>query len=138
LRPEVGELVANPPSTQLTWYGTEIAVLELRGEHDLTSKEELETTLRQALLGGELLIVDLTEAEFIDSSVLNNLMGVERLAQERGRRVALQVDPSSSIARVLEIAGLTEHFPCAASRQHAATLVGLGDFVSDTNGPAAA
>jgi anti-anti-sigma factor len=130
--------VATPPTTQLTWYGTEIAVLKLLGEHDLTSKDELQAILRQALLEGELLIVDLTEADFIDSSVLNNLMGVERLAQERGLRVALQVDPSSSIARVLEVAGFTDHFPCAASRQHAATLVGLGDFVPSGDGPAAA
>jgi anti-sigma B factor antagonist len=130
--------VANSPSTQLPWYSTDIAVLELLGEHDLTSKDELEAILRKALLGGELLIVDLTETDFIDSSVLNNLMGVERLAQERGLRVALQVDPSSRIARVLEIAGLTEYFPCAASRQHAATLVGLGEFIPGRNGPAEA
>jgi anti-anti-sigma regulatory factor len=75
------------------------------------------------VLAGERLIVDLSETEFIDSSVLNNLLAVERLAHKRGLDIALQVTAGSGVAQILELSGLNRHFGSAHSRKEAVRLV---------------
>jgi anti-anti-sigma factor len=117
-------------SVDVSWYDTDITVLSLLGEHDVAGKDELAKRLQKPILDGELLVVDLSETEFIDCSVLNNLCAADRLARARGLRVALQLQPGSPVARVLEIVGLTEQLLCAESRHETARLARLGYDIS--------
>jgi len=59
---------------------TDIAIVKLFGEHDMADSEELSKILHRVLGARDLLIVDLSEAEFIDSSILNSLIAARRTA----------------------------------------------------------
>jgi anti-anti-sigma regulatory factor len=67
-------------------------------------------------------IVDLSVAEFVDSSVLNALLQGDRLARDRGRLLTLQVGTEAIVARVLEVSGLLEHLVHASTRERAFEL----------------
>jgi anti-anti-sigma factor len=111
---------------EVTCHDPGVAIVTLRGEHDMAEQELLEKTLRTQTRAGELLIVDLSEADFIDSSVINLLFAADRSAQERGRRVVLQFGTSASVSRVLEVSGLTQELPCASTRDEAIQLARNG------------
>jgi anti-anti-sigma factor len=53
---------------EVSHYDTDVAVVTLYGEHDLTSKEALDQTLRSLVRSGEQIIINLSVVEFIDSS----------------------------------------------------------------------
>jgi anti-anti-sigma factor len=94
-RPEIG--VALRPSGLPTY----VALIELRGEHDLGTAEAIRVAL--APLFGDVL-VDLADCDFIDSSVIGALVLKARALEQEGYRLELVVPPShSNIARVLEI-----------------------------------
>jgi anti-anti-sigma regulatory factor len=57
------------------------------------------------------MIVDLPHAEFIDSSVLNNLLVADRLARERRCQLTLQLGTAPVVHSVLELSGLLERLP---------------------------
>jgi anti-sigma B factor antagonist len=79
-------------------------VIALRGEWDLYNRPELETALRAAEVSGEKLVVmDLSDATFIDSSVLGAL--VEARKRLAGSRIAV-VAADPQIRKVFEITGL--------------------------------
>jgi anti-anti-sigma factor len=118
----------------LSWYDTHIAVVTLLGEHDLHSKDELAEALRRPLLTGELLVVDLSETAFVDSSVIQSLFEIHCFAWEQGLKVALQLDPDSHVTRVLEVAGITRSIAWAETRDGAAALTRLDDYLSSPGG----
>jgi anti-anti-sigma factor len=123
------------PAIELSRFDRDITVLKLVGEHDLSSKKALAERLQKPVCAGERVIVDLSETEFIDCSVLTSLIEADRLARRRGLGVALQLKPSTGVARVLEMAGLTRRLFWAASREEAARLARRGNVSSsDGNG----
>jgi len=90
------------------------AVVGLIGEHDLATRAVL-SELLASLIGEndlDLIVVDLSDAEFIDSSVLHNLVVADRLTRERGLRLRVRLGTAESVNRVLEISGLLEHLDC--------------------------
>jgi anti-anti-sigma factor len=107
---------------EVSWCGTDIAILMLHGEHDLATAPALADELRRMIRAGELTIVDLSQTQFIDSSVMNNLHAAERMARERGLTLTLQLGSESIVRRALELSGLLEQLPCAASREEAIAL----------------
>jgi anti-anti-sigma factor len=115
-------------NVEFGYCGTHIAIVELHGEHDLGDCEESRRLLEQQLGAHGLLIVDLSEAAFIDSSVLNNLVSVKRTADLHGLSVTLQLGSNTNARRVLEISRLDGFFTSADSREEAIALArnGLG------------
>ena len=61
-----------------------VAVVECRGEHDLSTRAEFAALLKQLLADSDLVVVDVSEAEFIDSSFINNLYIANGFAQTQG------------------------------------------------------
>jgi anti-sigma B factor antagonist len=82
------------------------AVLRLHGELDVASCALLQSELDQ-LSAAELIIVDLTDLEFIDSSGIGVLVRVNHQMHEDGRRFAL-VKGSGQVASMLELTGLAD------------------------------
>jgi anti-anti-sigma factor len=83
-------------------------VLRLIGELDLASSPALEQALERTRgCDAELVIVDLRELDFMDSSGLNVLVKAHQHAQESGTRFAL-VRGRSHVQRLLSITGLDE------------------------------
>jgi len=96
-----------------------VVVLALRGSHDCSTEHELEALLDDAISSSELVVVDVTDAEFVDSSILHNLVKAHRNAPVRGSRFVLQMGTAPIVRRVLEISGLLEELECASTREEA-------------------
>ena len=83
-------------------------VLTVTGELDLASSPALEEELERAHeAGAQLVVVDLRELEFMDSTGLNALVKAHQQAQEAGRRFGL-VQGSPQVQRLLSLTGLDD------------------------------
>ncbi len=84
-----------------------VAIVTLRGEHDLTTRAAIDNALARA--GNEShVLVDLSECTFIDSTVIGALVRAFQAFGEQGRRLELTIPPAASaIQRVAKVAGLT-------------------------------
>jgi anti-sigma B factor antagonist len=87
----------------------EAVVVSLAGELDLYNAEEVRRALLDTLAGEpELLVVDLAEVTFIDSTALGVLIEARsRMADRGGFRLAA---PGLEVRRALEVSGLDRHF----------------------------
>jgi anti-anti-sigma factor len=77
----------------------------LAGECDLAVRDELHEVLDAAVQASPLVIVDLAQLDFLDSSGVHGLVVAHLEAQARGGRVAL-VNPRGAVAAVLDITGV--------------------------------
>jgi anti-sigma B factor antagonist len=113
-------LTDDAPSTSAASGGSESAVtgvdrrdgavvLSLAGELDLYNAEEVRGALLDASAGDPaVLVVDLEEVRFIDSTALGVLIEARsRLADRSGFRLAA---PGLETRRALEVSGLDRHF----------------------------
>jgi anti-sigma B factor antagonist len=83
-------------------------VLAASGELDLRTSPELEERLgRVWASGAELVILDLRQIEFMDSTGLRVLLGAHQRAQETSRRFAL-VRGADQVERVLTLTGVRD------------------------------
>jgi anti-sigma B factor antagonist len=84
-------------------------VVSLAGELDLYNAEDVRTGLLECCAEGpSLLILDLAEVTFIDSTALGVLIEARsRLADRDGFRLAA---PGLEARRALEVSGLDQHF----------------------------
>lgn len=82
--------------------------LSVDGEIDAASVETLATSLSAAIDGANVVIVDFSGVEFIDSSGIRCLLEA-RLEAERASVDLRVVDVKPSTMRILQIAGV-EHF----------------------------
>jgi anti-anti-sigma factor len=79
-------------------------VLKLRGEHDLATAVEIQDAL-DSIWGN--LLVDLSECDFIDSTVISVLIRDSRIRAREGHDLELLAPlENPTITRTLEIAGL--------------------------------
>ena len=95
------------------------AVVELNGEHDLETKEMLQKLLTSLIEENDLVVVDVSEAEFIDSSVLHTLLVADELAQQRGSRFRLQLGTAAIVEKALELSGLLDRLEVVPDREQA-------------------
>jgi anti-sigma B factor antagonist/stage II sporulation protein AA (anti-sigma F factor antagonist) len=85
-------------------------VVDLRGDLDIASVDDLRTQLRAARQAhGEHLILDLNDLEFMDSQGLSVLIGCHKAVSAAGGSLAL-VAPRPIVKRTLEITGLDRRF----------------------------
>ena len=84
-------------------------VVSLAGELDLYNAEEVRVALLEACASGpSLLVVDLEEVRFIDSTALGVLIEARsRMTDRSGFRLAA---PGLETRRALEVSGLDRHF----------------------------
>jgi anti-sigma B factor antagonist len=95
------------------------AVVVLRGEHDLASADSLRKTFTGLLDMHQLVVADLSIVEFIDSSVLAELVRADRKADSDGKQFRLQLGTEPIVKRVLEISGLLAVLDCHPTREEA-------------------
>jgi anti-anti-sigma factor len=88
----------------------DVALVVLAGEHDLYSGEELRQSFELCLARCHHLIVDLTAAEFIDSTIIHVLLQTMRSATELDRKfnVVLGTAPAPAVERILEVTGVSQ------------------------------
>jgi anti-anti-sigma factor len=116
-RDAVGELKAR--AIWIEFCPPCIALIKLRGEHDLTSKRALTEALATASAQLNIL-VDLSECTFIDSTVIAALFRASESLRPRNGRLELLVPQSSTTIRHLaKITALDKLLPIHETRSAA-------------------
>jgi anti-sigma B factor antagonist len=99
---------------------TGLAVLTVSGEHDLSTAPNLRRRLDGLLDERSSVIVDLSPATFIDSSILGVILDGKRRATEAGLGFAvLQSKGAEPVVRVLDVTGLRAELPVHSGRDEA-------------------
>jgi anti-anti-sigma factor len=99
----------------------DVSIVSLTGEHDLSTAQALREALESARATSGGLIVDLSHADFIDSSILGLIVSAWQEAGATGARFALIVGngSGSSVRRVLELTDLGSTLPVHPDLAHA-------------------
>jgi anti-sigma B factor antagonist len=101
------------------------AVIQVRGEADAYAAPRIRSDLASALSTAAPLVIDLSQATFVDSTIVGVLL--EGLAEyERRERPLLLLLPDESapeVHRLFEITGLTSLLPVVRSWDEAASRI---------------
>ena len=114
-----GRMDANP--IVLDESVEDVVVVVVEGEHDNYTAPTLRERLEEALGRGGGIVVDLTAATFVDSSVLGALLDARRRAIEAGQGYVVCVGDSvePGVQRILDITGLVPVLPVLQGREEA-------------------
>src|SRR5262245_36448337 len=97
-------------------------VLQISGEIDLASAQELSREASSALSNGAMeLWLDLTAVSFIDVAGVRALLALRTLATTDGRHLAV-IAPAGPVRRVMDLTGATARLPLFADRFEAHRL----------------
>jgi anti-anti-sigma factor len=101
----VGSPAWQPFSVTVSTDGDRTTVA-LRGELDLSGVDRAREAIDQAQdSGASLLVLDLSELDFVDSTGLEVMLRAARRAQDEGRRLIVQ-RPSRYVRRLLELTAI--------------------------------
>jgi len=92
--------------------------LRLEGELDLWSVERLEAVMRRVARDNKSVLVGLQSCEFVDSTGIALFLQVRRQLENEGGRLVIY-GCSDQVARIFEVAGLTDAGIVFASRSEA-------------------
>lgn len=103
-----------------------VVTVILEGEHELFGATRLQRKLEALIDSGLALVVDLTRATFLDSSIVAVLLRASKRASRGGTRYAIVLDESSgdSVRRMFEITGLDRYLSVVPSREAALSAAG--------------
>ena len=114
-------------SAEVYWPRHGVAQIVLFGEHDLAGSADLARTIDETLSRGpSRVVIDLTVVEFIDSTVLNTLVGTHQRAQDAGISFCLVVSPDSIARKALEITDMCVTLNAVETLDDALQLVEVG------------
>jgi len=101
--------------------GGALWLVRVGGEHDLSTVPELRRTVDEIFETGTCLVVDLSSATFIDSSILGELIRAKLQADKSpDETIAVVAPPGSSAGRILDLVGADDKwFPRFDSAQTA-------------------
>jgi anti-anti-sigma factor len=97
---------SHDPTIEVRSTQPQATLVVLGGEHDLSSADELRRTFDHYLPARNHLIVDLSEAEFIDSTIIRVLMEARAQAAELDRKFTVVLGTAAIVERVLELTGV--------------------------------
>ncbi len=99
----------------------DVVVVVVEGEHDIYTAPTLRERLDEAIGRGAGIVVDLTGATFVDSSVLGALLDARRRALDAGQGFVVSVgdDVEPGVQRFMEITGLLPVMPLYNGRYEA-------------------
>ena len=98
--PEIGQIIIEQLPA--------VTMVALCGEHDLSTVPTLQAELDPVITTGRRVVVDLSEATFIDSSIVGALF---HAATPAGRLVAIAATPGTLPRRFIDMVNLTATIP---------------------------
>lgn len=107
------------PLVELDVLSGSVAVVSLTGEHDLSTHEAIETGVRRAA-DYPVVLVDLSQCSFIDSTVIAVIVSAHRTRVTRSARLELILPPEARhVDRIARMSGLSAIMPVHTSREAA-------------------
>jgi anti-sigma B factor antagonist/stage II sporulation protein AA (anti-sigma F factor antagonist) len=100
-----------------------IVAVCVQGDFDVANVSALRDQVDEALASGDDLILDLSEATFIDSSVIRVLFDAARTVRGREQNLVLQLGTAPIVERALTIAGIERVVPRAHDRDEALRMI---------------
>ncbi len=99
----------------------QVPVVELHGEHDAHSAEPLRALLGELIGAGTSAIIDLHNADFVDSTIVGVIIEAHKNAQASGHRVVVVLDSASGSEghRLFRLTRLDVVLPVTATREEA-------------------
>ena len=97
---------SHDPTIEVRSTQPHATLVVLGGEHDLSSADELRRTFDECLALRDHLIVDLSAAEFIDSTTIRVLMEARAHAANLDRKFSVVLGTAAIVEQVLEITGV--------------------------------
>ncbi len=82
------------------------ALVVLAGEHDLHSADQVRQAFEESLAACDHLIVDLSAAEFIDSTIVGVLLQAKKNAVELDRKFNVVLGTAPVVERILGVTGV--------------------------------
>jgi anti-sigma B factor antagonist len=99
-------------------------VVALAGEHDVFTAPEVRGRFAMSLEARTPLVIDLSDAAFVDSSILGAVIGAVQRARDEDVGIAVVLPAEGSTThRIFEITGLLPLMPRAATVDDALDLV---------------
>lgn len=95
------------------------AVAVFVGEHDLSTRDSARALLESLIDENELLVLDLSDTAFVDSTTIHVFFDMHFTALSRGRRMRLQLGTAPIVRAALELTGFLDRVECYSSRQEA-------------------
>jgi hypothetical protein len=112
------------PHATLDLLSPVLALVCVRGDHDVTCYDALKALLDEAAAHGDV-IVDLTRCESLDATAMGALIAAHGAAAAHGHRLALLLAPGwSAVRRAVDLACLAAIVPVHTSRRAAFESVG--------------
>lgn len=108
-----------------------IAVVECRGEHDLTTQAMTTGLIERLINENDLVVIDVTKTSFIDSTFIHGLLKAHVQAKKQGKQLRLQVATAAIVERALEITGVLDIIDWAGTREEA---IDFGTFYTSGGG----
>lgn len=99
-------------------HAADHSMISVRGEVDLHSSFKLQRAIERGSEGVGVVVVNVSEISFMDSTILSTFMQARDELRERGISLRL-VAPSSSVKRIFEVTGLGDRFEVYPSREAA-------------------
>lgn len=106
-------------SVEVTHPSGGAAVVALNGDHDLVTADETGRLFADLLAENDLVVVDVSEADFVDSSLIHNLARANGIAQADGKVFRLQMGTAPIVRRALEVSGVLRVLDVVGSREEA-------------------
>jgi len=101
-------------------------VLTITGEHDLSTAPALRRCLDGLLSERDAIIVDLTSATFIDSSILGAILDGRKRASDAGIGYAVvHANGQDAVGRVLDVTGLRAELPVHPAQKDAVAALAV-------------
>jgi len=112
-------------STQVTERAG-CTVVAVDGELDMSTAPDLGDVLSAAIEAREVnIVLDVAELTFCDSAGLAVMVGAHNRLDPLGRRLILAA-PNETVARVLDLSGVSQVIPTVADRDEACAMVSNG------------
>ena len=114
-----------------------VVLVAVHGEHDIASAPGLRAAIEAGLGRSQHVVVDLTPATFVDSTVLGVLLGARERAREEELGYAVVLDHAMgdpAVRRILEVTGLDDLLPVHRGRDAAVRDVAAAPRAPDAPG----
>ena len=120
-------------TVEIERLGDSLWVLQLAGEHDLSTAPAIEVASERIAETGTTVVADLSEASFIDSTVIRTLLR----SMERGENLLLVVPRPGAVKRALDLTGVSKRLPLFRTRAEALRAVPPDDQPAEVLQPGA-